>query len=244
MDAGSSSEAPLIRYNNVSVSFNDRTVLHEVNFEVHKGEIIYLLGRVGSGKSSLLRSFYADTMITNGSASVLNHDLVLLDEDEIPFLRRQLGIVFQDFKLLGDRNVEANLEFVLRATDVKDPVFIQNRIQQVLDFVDMSNKGYKMPFELSGGEQQRIVIARALINKPQIILADEPTGNLDMRTGEELMKLIYHIVEEGTSVVMATHNLRWVQKFSGRVCQCVNDTLVELPADKVENLSPADIYYL
>ncbi len=233
-----------IDFNGVNISYNDIDVLRNVNFKLNKGEIVYLIGRVGCGKSTLLKSFYAEAQISDGEARVLDFDLKKIQEKQVPYLRRKLGIVFQDFKLLTDRSVNANLEFVLRATDMKDAGCINKRIKEVLDFVGMSNKGYKMPHELSGGEQQRIVIARALLNNPQVILADEPTGNLDSHTGKAIMELIYQVVQSGTSVIMATHNMRWISMFPGRVIHCVEGNLSEIPASQLENFTLDDFYNL
>lgn len=233
-----------IDYEGVNISYNDVSILHDVNFKLAKGEIIYLIGRVGCGKSTLLKSFYAESQITDGKAEVLGFNLKNINHNQIPFLRRKLGIVFQDFKLLTDRTVNANLEFVLRATDNQDKTQIEHRIKEVLDFVGMSNKGYKMPHELSGGEQQRVVVARALLNSPQLLLADEPTGNLDARTGQEIMQLLYQIVSSGTSIVMATHNMRWINMFPGRVIHCVDGKLTEIPSSQLANFTLDDFYNL
>lgn len=233
-----------IDYNNVNISYNDIDILRNVDFKLAKGEIVYLIGRVGCGKSTLLKSFYAEAQITDGSARVLDYDLKVIKEKQIPYLRRKLGIVFQDFKLLTDRSVNANLEFVLRATDMTDKSAIEHRIQEVLDFVGMSNKGYKMPHELSGGEQQRVVMARAMLNSPQLLLADEPTGNLDSHTGLEIMQLIQKVLQSGTSVVMATHNMRWITMFPGRVIHCVDGKLSEIPSSQLQNLTLDDFYKL
>lgn len=232
----------IIEYQNTSITYGSVGVLRNVNFVADAGEIFYLIGRVGSGKSTLLRSFYGDSVISDGRASVLDYDLTNLDEDDVPYLRRKIGMVFQDFKLLSDRNVEANLEFVLRATDMKDKQLIKERIDEVLHYVGMDNKGYKLPHELSGGEQQRVVIARALLNKPQLLLADEPTGNLDPHTGQALMELIYNISKAGTTVVMATHNMRWVNMYPGRVLHCENGLINEIPAKKLATLTLEDFY--
>lgn len=233
-----------IDYDGVNISYNDVAILRNVNFKLKKGEIVYLIGRVGCGKSTLLKSFYAESQITDGKARVLDFDLNGITYKQVPYLRRKLGIVFQDFKLLTDRSVDDNLEFVLRATDSNDAAYIRKRIRDVLDFVGMSNKGYKMPHELSGGEQQRIVVARALLNSPQVLLADEPTGNLDARTGQDIMQLLYQIVSSGTSVVMATHNMRWINMFPGRVLHCVDGRLNEIPAEQLQNFTLDDFYNL
>ncbi|MBQ0030108.1 MAG: ATP-binding cassette domain-containing protein [Bacteroidales bacterium] len=231
-----------IDFTGVNIAYNEVPVLRNVNFRLKKGEIVYLIGRVGSGKSSLLKSFYAESEVLSGMARVLDYDIASIKEKQIPFLRRKLGIVFQDFKLLSDRNVHDNLEFVLRATDMRDDKKIEHRIQEVLEFVDMSTKGYKMPHELSGGEQQRVVIARALLNNPKLLIADEPTGNLDRRTGMELMQLISQVAGAGTSVVMATHNMKWIKMFPGRVIRVADGVLTELSTEQLEKLSLDEFY--
>lgn len=217
----------LINYKNVDVYQQDFHVLQNVNLEVKSGEFIYLLGKVGSGKSSLLKSFYCEVLIDGGVADVLGYDLHSIKLNEIPFLRRKIGIVFQDFKLLTDRSVFANLEFVLRATGWEDKTAIAEQIETVLNQVGMMRAIHKMPYQLSGGEQQRIVIARALLNSPEIILADEPTGHLDPETGNELLDLLYTISKSGTTVIMATHNLNWLLAFPGRIIRFDNNTIVE-----------------
>lgn len=222
----------LIKYVDVDVYQQELLVLKNVQLEIHSGEFIYLLGKVGSGKSSLLKSFYCEVPVESGVAGVLGYDLTSIKSNELPFLRRKIGIVFQDFQLLSDRTVNANLEFVLRATGWKDQVSIEEQISGVLQQVGMTNKGYKMPHQLSGGEQQRIVIARALLNSPEIILADEPTGNLDPETGKELVELLYNIRKSGTTVVMATHNLNWLEQFPGRILRFEDDVVKE-----IDNLS-------
>ncbi|MBO7441754.1 MAG: ATP-binding cassette domain-containing protein [Paludibacteraceae bacterium] len=207
----------LLDYKNVSINHSEVTVLKNLTQQIRVGELVYLTGKVGSGKSSFLKSIYADAEVSAGSATVLNYDIRKIKRKEIPYLRRELGIIFQDFKLLTDRSVEKNLDFVLRATEVSDKSERKERIANVLAYVGMDNKGYKMPHELSGGEQQRIVIARALLNDPKMILADEPTGNLDAETGKDIMTLLHKISLEKTAVVMATHNMKWPQIFEGRV---------------------------
>lgn len=219
--------AVLIQYRNVDVYQQDYHVLRDVNLEVKSGEFIYLLGKVGSGKSTLLKSFYCEVLIDNGSAEVLGYDLHSIKLSEIPFLRRKIGIVFQDFKLLNDRSVFSNLEFVLRATGWEDKNAIEDQIESVLTQVGMSRAIHKMPFQLSGGEQQRVVIARALLNSPEIILADEPTGHLDPETGNELLDLLYNISKGGTTVIMATHNLNWLLAFPGRIISFDDNTISE-----------------
>ncbi|HLP05835.1 MAG TPA: ATP-binding cassette domain-containing protein [Paludibacter sp.] len=217
----------LVKYVGVDICQQEDTVLKSVDLEIHSGEFVYLLGKVGSGKSSLLKSFYHELPVYEGIAGVLGYDLLAIKPAEIPFLRRKIGIVFQDFQLLTDRTVTDNLDFVLRATGWKDQESIDDQIANVLQQVGMSSKRYKMPHQLSGGEQQRIVIARALLNSPEMILADEPTGNLDPETGSELVDLLYNIRMSGTTVIMATHNLNWITKFPGRIIRCENEMLVE-----------------
>ena len=218
----------LIKYVDVDICQQDVVVLSNVQLEVHSGEFIYLLGKVGSGKTSLLKSMYHEVPVSSGVAGVLGYDLTELKLNEVPFLRRKIGIVFQDFQLLTDRTVSQNLDFVLRATGWKDQNSIDEQIDSVLTQVGMRAKGYKMPHQLSGGEQQRIVIARALLNSPEMILADEPTGNLDPQTGSELVELLYNIRLSGTTVIMATHNMSWLDKFPGRVFRCEGEKLEEI----------------
>lgn len=211
----------VIEYKGVRVDRAERTVLKDVTFSVGDGEFCYLVGRVGSGKSSLMKTMYADVEIPEGEkAEVLGFNLLELKKRDIPYLRRKMGIVFQDFQLLPDRSAMANLRFVLEATGWKQKQDIEERIEQVLKNVGMENKGYKMPHELSGGEQQRIVIARALLNEPKLILADEPTGNLDPHTGYQIVNLLHQLAQEGTSIVMATHNMQMVEDFPARVLRC------------------------
>ena len=205
----------LINYKNVEINQQDLCVLNNINMQLDKGEFVYLIGKVGSGKTSLLKTIYGELDIVSGDAEVLGYNMRTIKRKHIPELRRKLGIVFQDFQLLTDRTVYDNLEFVLRATGWKNKKEIEMRIGEVLEQVGMSNKGYKMPNELSGGEQQRIVIARAILNSPEIILADEPTGNLDVETGRQIVKLLKNICENGSSVMMTTHNLQLLQEFPG-----------------------------
>ena len=208
--------ATLIKYTGVEVRQEEQTVLHDVNFEIGEGEWVYLLGRVGSGKSSLLKTFYGELPIAAGQAQLLEYDLTKLKRKQVPYLRRKVGIVFQDFQLLFDRSVEDNLLFVLRATGWRDKKMMRDHVKDVLEQVGMATKAYKMPHQLSGGEQQRIVIARALLNSPAIVLADEPTGNLDNQTGTEIMELLKAIQQSGTTVIIATHNPMWVRDYQGR----------------------------
>lgn len=208
--------AELIQYKDVEIRQADQIVLHNVNLNVSSGEMIYLLGKVGSGKSSLMKTIYGALPITSGEAQVLEYDMTRIRRRKLPYLRRRLGIIFQDYKLLTDRSVEENLLFVLRATGWKDKALMKNHVREVLEQVGMETKAYKKPYELSGGEQQRVVIARALLNSPEMILADEPTGNLDSETGREIMDLLYAISQAGITVLMSTHNIHWPELYPGR----------------------------
>jgi cell division transport system ATP-binding protein len=220
-------EELLIDFNDVEICHDELVILQHVNLKVHKGEFVYIIGKVGTGKSSLLKVLYSELPVTSGEAHIFEYDLCKIKRKNVPYLRRKLGIVFQDFQLLSDRNVEENLSFVLKGTGWKDKLQIQERIKEVLEQVGMPNKGYKMPHELSGGEQQRVVMARALLNSPDIILADEPTGNLDPETGGEIVGLLHRIREAGTTVLMSTHNMSFVQSFPGRVLKCESNRLIE-----------------
>lgn len=218
----------IVDYSDVELLRNELVVLKHVNFSLEAGEFVYLIGKVGSGKSTLLKSMYAEIPVQGGSARVLDFDLNAIRRADIPMLRRQIGIVFQDFQLLTDRNVYQNLRFVLDATGWRNADEKEERIDTVLKRVGMANKSYKMPHELSGGEQQRIVIARALLNNPRLILADEPTGNLDPATGDSIVRTLREIAETGTAVVMATHNLQLVEQYPARVMQCADKQLLML----------------
>lgn len=235
----------LINYHNVEVRQQEMIVLENVDLKIEKGEFVYLIGKVGSGKSSLLKTMYGELDVHNGSAEVLGYDMARIRRKQIPALRKRIGIVFQDFQLLTDRNVRDNLDFVLKATGCNDKRKRQFRIEEVLEQVGMQTKGYKMPHELSGGEQQRIVIARAILNTPDIILADEPTGNLDPETGRQIVELLRKIRANGSTVIMTTHNLQLLEEFPGKVFRCENHRIVEQPqVDKtsIENLeNPEDI---
>ena len=236
-------EEALIQYRNVSIYQQELCVLDEVNLEFKPGEFVYLIGKVGSGKTSLLKTIYCELDIAEGEAHVLDYDLMRIKQRHIPQLRRRLGIVFQDFQLLTDRTAAANLAFVLKATGWKNKAEIEERIDQVLRLVGMENKGYKMPVELSGGEQQRIVIARAMLNSPQIILADEPTGNLDVETGKHIVQLLHDISAAGPLVLMTTHNLHLLKEFPGRVFRCEDHRLTEVTDEFIDPalLNPAPL---
>ncbi len=216
----------ILKYNDVEILRKELVVLKHVSFSLEEGEFAYLIGRVGSGKSSLMKSIYAEIPVFTGEAEVFGTPLVGIRRKEIPMLRRKIGIVFQDFQLLTDRTVYENLRFVLNATGWRDKIEIDDRIEQVLRQVGMHTKSYKMPHELSGGEQQRIVIARALLNRPKLILADEPTGNLDPETGQQIVDHLREIARQGTAVLMATHNLQLVEQYPARVLRCGNKQLV------------------
>jgi len=218
----------LIDYKNVNVNQESLEVLRDVNLQIDKGEFVYIIGKVGSGKSSLLKTMYGELAIKEGDASILDYYLKKLRKKRLPKLRRKLGIIFQDFQLLTDRTVEANLRFVLQATGWKNKHEIRARIEEVLNLVGMSTKGYKYPNELSGGEQQRISIARAILNNPEIVLADEPTGNLDVETGNNICELLHRICKQGSTVVMVTHNIRLLDLYPGRVFQCLDHNFTEI----------------
>lgn len=217
----------LIELEHVNIFQKDHLVLKDVNLSFNKGEFVYLIGKVGSGKTSLIKTLNAEIPIKEGEARVSDFNLVKLKSKEVPQLRRKLGIVFQDFKLLTDRTVYDNLLFVLKATGWKNKVEINDRIAEVLERVGLGYKGYKMPHQLSGGEQQRVVIARALLNDPEIILADEPTGNLDPETSENLMKLLFEISNNGRTILMATHDYNMVKKFPARTIKFQNESAIE-----------------
>jgi cell division transport system ATP-binding protein len=217
---------PTILLEQLSVFQRKNLVLANVNLEIRKGEFAYLIGKTGSGKSSLLKTLYAELPVLTGKATVAGYDLQKLKRKDIPHLRRRLGIVFQDFQLLEDRSVSENLNFVLRATGWKDKKAIDLRIQEVLHEVGLFTKGYKFPHQLSGGEQQRVAIARALLNQPEIILADEPTGNLDPETSNGILRLLMSISENGQAVLMATHNYNLIHKFPARIIKCEEGAVI------------------
>jgi len=228
-------ENTLINLKNAFVFQGKNLVLNGVDVKVRKGEFIYLIGKTGSGKSSLLKALYGDLPLQEGEGKIVGFDLRKLKVADVPYLRRKLGIVFQDFQLLMDRTVADNLIFALKATGWKDKVKIQERINDVLTQVGLRTKGYRFPHELSGGEQQRVTIARALLNNPSLILADEPTGNLDPETSDDIMQLILKLNSElHTAVLMATHNYSIIEKFPGRVIRCIEGKIVEEDALRIQ----------
>lgn len=218
----------LIVYKDVEICQDEQIVLTDVNLKVSSGEMIYLLGRVGSGKSSLMKTLYGELEVEGTQAEVLGYNMLKIKRRDIPYLRRKVGVVFQDFQLLVDRNVEDNLMFVLKATGWKDKQAMKNNIYDVLRQVGMEEKAYKMPYQLSGGEQQRVVIARALLNSPGLILADEPTGNLDPETGKGIMELLYSISQAGMTVIMSTHNPLWPEQYPGRKLTFEGGKIIEI----------------
>ena len=217
----------IIELNSVNVFQKKHLVLANLGLRIEKGEMVYLVGKNGSGKSSFLKTLYAELELREGNASVAGFDLRKIKRSKIPFLRRKIGIVFQDFQLLSDRTINNNLKFVMRATGWKNKKEINEGIEVVLEKVGLKNKGFKMPHELSGGEQQRVAIARALLNDPEIILADEPTGNLDPETSDEIMKLLVSISQNDKAVLVATHDYELIRRFPGRILQFENETITE-----------------
>lgn len=218
----------IINLNKISVFHLNNLVLSNINIKIHEGEFVYLIGKTGSGKSSLLKMLYADLPLREGEAKIAGYDLKTIKHKEIPLLRRKIGIVFQDFQLLIDRSVNENLLFVMKATGWKNMNEMQSRLQDVLSKVGLGTKGFKMPHQLSGGEQQRVVIARALINNPDIILADEPTGNLDPETSEEIIQLLLDISKSGKAVLTATHDYSLFTRFPARTLKCENGDILEI----------------
>jgi len=216
-----------VKLTDVNIYQSKNLVLSNVNLQIDKGEFLYLIGKTGSGKSSLLKTLYGDVELMDGDGQVAGFSLNHMKKNQVPFLRRKLGIVFQDFQLLTDRSVNDNLLFVLKATGWKDKSKMSTRVNEVLDKVHLTTKGFKMPHELSGGEQQRVVIARALLNDPDLILADEPTGNLDPVTSDSIMRLLFEISSAGRAVIMATHNYSLMSKFPARTIKCENGKIVE-----------------
>jgi cell division transport system ATP-binding protein len=225
---------PIVHLENLNILQKNKLILSNVNLSINKGEFVYLIGKTGIGKSSLLRILYADLKIKKdgGEAHILGINLNKIKEKKIPYLRRKLGIVFQDFKLLADRSIEKNLIFVLKATDWKDSSEIKNRIEEVLNMVKLEDVKNKFPYELSGGEQQRIAIARALLNKPELILADEPTGNLDPATSIEIMQVLKDIHDSGTTIIVATHDYEIISKFPAKTIRIEKERLFELSKKK------------
>lgn len=218
----------IIEIKNVNIYQGNNLVLQDVNLTVHKGEFVYLVGKTGTGKSSLLKTMYGELPLNEGQASVVGYDLRQLTWKTVPYLRRNMGVIFQDFQLLTDRNVNDNLKFVLRAIGWKDEKLMNEKIADVLDKVGLRAKGFKMPYEMSGGEQQRVDIARALLNSPKLILADEPTGNLDPETSDEIMQLLFHIARDyGTAVVMATHDYMVIGKFPARTVKTESGHVID-----------------
>ena len=221
----------IIRLKDAKIYQKDHLVLSKVSFELQSGDFIYLIGKTGTGKSSLLKTLYGDLLLQEGVGEVVGFDLTSMKEKEIPHLRRGIGVVFQDFQLLSDRTVNDNLSFVLRATGWDDKDKINNRVQEVLTQVGMGQKGYKMPHELSGGEQQRVSIGRAILNEPELIIADEPTGNLDPETSREIMALLKGIQDKGKAIFMATHDYSLINDFPSKMIRCAEGTV--LPVDKL-----------
>jgi len=217
----------VVQLENVNIYQSGNLILQDVNFKVQKGEFVYLVGKTGTGKSSLLKSLYGEVSINEGKGLVVGYDLKDMDWKKLPFLRRNLGVVFQDFQLLTDRNVHENLRFVLKATGWEDERLVERKIEDVLAKVGLQNKGFKMTYEMSGGEQQRVDIARALLNSPKLILADEPTGSLDPETSDEIMQLLFQIAkDDGTAIVMATHDFMVVNKFPSRTLATIGGRLI------------------
>jgi cell division transport system ATP-binding protein len=231
------SNSSVISIKDAQIFQREELVLNNINFELKENEIVYLIGKTGSGKSSLLKTLFGELQLKIGKGSVAGYDLLTLKKSEIPFLRRKIGVVFQDFQLLMDRNVWENLKFVMQATAWKDKTLMQNRAMDVLKMVGLEHKFNTMPHALSGGEQQRVAIARALLNKPELILADEPTGNLDPETSEEIMRILIAVAKEAkSSVVMATHDMSMVEKFPGRIIRVENAGLKEI--DHLNSFDP------
>ncbi len=224
---------PILELKDASIFQGDSLVLSNVNVEINKGDFVYLIGKTGSGKSSFMKTLYGDLPLAKGEGRIVDYNLKTLEEKEIPFLRRKLGVVFQDFKLLTDRSVNDNLLFVLKATGWKNKDDMQARVEEVLSKVDMKTKGFKFPHELSGGEQQRVAIARALLNKPELILADEPTGNLDPQTSIEVMEVLQDINKNGNTILMATHDYALLLKYPSKTLKCDDSKVYEVVQRKV-----------
>jgi len=223
----------IISLEGVNIHQDQHQIFNNINLEIKHGDFVYLIGETGSGKSSLVKSLYSEIKVSSGNISVANYDLNKIQSNEIPLLRRKIGIVFQDFQLLSDRTVNENLEFVLKATGWKDKTEITKRINEVLGSVHLEGFNNKMPYELSGGEQQRVVIARALLNKPEVLLADEPTGNLDPNKSIKIVELLKDINQQGTTIVVATHDYEIIKKFHSRIIKCANNKLIEISIDEL-----------
>ncbi|MEM9362021.1 MAG: ATP-binding cassette domain-containing protein [Bacteroidota bacterium] len=218
----------IVQLEDVAVFQRENLILNQINLEVKKGDFVYVIGKTGSGKSSFMKTLYADLPLKQGTGKIVDFDLKTMQEKDIPYLRRKLGIVFQDFKLLPDRNINNNLKFVLKATGWTDTGKMENKIEEVLEKVGMKTKGFKFPHELSGGEQQRVAIARALLNDPELILADEPTGNLDPQTSVEVMKVLQEINENGRTIIMATHDYALILKYPHKTLKCDGSKIFEV----------------
>ncbi|WP_308990855.1 ATP-binding cassette domain-containing protein [Mariniflexile litorale] len=219
---------PILQLKDVSIYQGDSLILSKVNVEINKGDFVYLIGKTGTGKSSFMKTLYGDLPLTEGEGHIVDFDLKTLKENDIPYLRRKLGVVFQDFKLLSDSTINENLLFVLRATGWKDKNEMNSRVEEVLNKVDMKTKGFKYPHELSGGEQQRVAIARALLNNPELILADEPTGNLDPQTSIEVMEVLQEINKNGNTILMATHDYALLLKYPSKTLKCDDSQVFEV----------------
>ncbi|MFD2826616.1 cell division ATP-binding protein FtsE [Leeuwenhoekiella polynyae] len=219
---------PVLQLQNASIFQRESLILSDVSLSINKGEFVYLIGKTGSGKSSFMKTLYGDLPLQQGQGTIVDYDLTTLKEKQIPFLRRKLGVVFQDFKLLNDRTVKENLKFVLKATGWKNQSEMDSKIDEVLDKVGMKTKGFKYPYQLSGGEQQRVAIARALLNDPELILADEPTGNLDPQTSVEVMGVLQEINKNGNTILMATHDYALLLKYPSKTLKCDGNKIFEV----------------
>ncbi|MAW94135.1 MULTISPECIES: cell division ATP-binding protein FtsE [unclassified Leeuwenhoekiella] len=218
----------VLKLHNASIFQRESLILSDVSLTINKGEFVYLIGKTGSGKSSFMKTLYGDLPLQQGEGTIVDYDLATLKEKQIPYLRRKLGVVFQDFKLLNDRTVKENLKFVLKATGWKDQSQMDSKIDEVLDKVGMKTKGFKYPYQLSGGEQQRVAIARALLNDPELILADEPTGNLDPQTSVEVMGVLQEINKNGNTILMATHDYALLLKYPSKTLKCDGNKIFEV----------------